>query len=238
MLKIIRSLFVTGFLLPLLLQAQLPLLTVPQEQLPADSVAQLIYRLAHPDPEVDKYGIEYTRRFGWLKMSDKINTDSFFNWTKQYCIERVGEELFYKNFRLYRNSFKDNATTEIYEIRYLFFPFDSNAQNLNSDSSHYAEFVFKSFDFLGIHESQTPANLPDCRLDTSACRFLFDRAAVLRIIAAMGLKSEKRYEPYLLFQPDLTWKVTVNVNDWMFHSFTVDSRSGLSSEVRTSHRID
>ncbi|MDV7397215.1 hypothetical protein RZS08_37790, partial [Arthrospira platensis SPKY1] len=61
----------------------------------ADSLMHYIYSF-----NPSSYGIEYQQRFGWLKLSDKFDTDEFFQWTKQYCIERLGEAYFYENFRV------------------------------------------------------------------------------------------------------------------------------------------
>jgi hypothetical protein len=219
--------------------AQLILVNVPRENLCADSVAHRVYVQAlGNDPANDPYGIGYSRKFGWFKMSEKINTDSFYNWTKQYCIERVGEDFFYRHFRFGYYSFKDNTQSEIYEIRYYFLPFDSAATQLDFDSTDYTEFIFKSFDFLGIHEVGTPPFLPDCRTDPAACRFAFDRAAVLKIAEEKGLKSQKGYPPRLEFQPDLSWKVWINVDDWTFYQYSVESRTGAVSETTTRRRID
>jgi hypothetical protein len=220
------------------LTAQMTLVKVPRENLSADSVAHRVYFETEGRPTLDKYGIRYSRKFGWFKMSEKIDTDSFYNWTKQYCIERVGEAFFYQHFYFTYYSFKDNLDSEIYEIRYYFLPFDTAATQLHDDSTPHAEVTFKSFDFLGIHEVETPPNLPDCRTDSAACSFPFDSAAVLKIAEEKGLKSEKGYPPRLQFQPDLTWKVWINVNDWTYHQYTVDGRTGVVSAVKTSHRID
>lgn len=119
---------------------------IPRE-MTADSLMHYIYNF---DPS--RYGIGHTQRFGWLKLSEKFDTDSFYQWTKQYCIERVGERYFYENFRVYRHSFKDNPNTEVYEIHYLFFPpgFGFDHQRI----------TFKKYVFLGTEEVQPPANLP------------------------------------------------------------------------------
>ena len=220
------------------ISAQSLLTRIPAEKISADSLAHYLYRQNNPDRAADKNGMESYRKYGWLKMSEKINTDSFYQWTKQYCIARVGEAYFYQHFRLDWRTLHEDMPAEIYEIRYIFMPFDTAALYLDEDSMAHGLFVFKSFDFMGIHELETPSNLPDCRENPSACRLPFDRAAVLKIVEARGLKSEKGYPPRLEFQSDLSWKVSINVNDWIFHQYSVDSRTGAVSEVKTSHRID
>lgn len=55
----------------------------------ADSLMYHIYGF-----ESGKYGIEHKTKYGWLKMSHKFDTNEFYEWTKQYCIERVGERVF------------------------------------------------------------------------------------------------------------------------------------------------
>lgn len=221
-----------------ILSAQRVLTTIPREPISADSLAHLVYDQNNPDRTVDQYDIGNMRKFGWLKMSQKMNTDSFFYWTKQYCIDRVGESFFYQHFRLDLLALRDNTNTEIYEVRYIFLPFDTAAIVLNEDSTLFVNFTFKSFDFLGIHEIQTPEYLPDCRLASSNCQFLFDRTAVLKIAEEKGIKSAKGYPPYLELQPDLNWRVTINENDWLFHQYFVNSMTGAVSETKTSRRID
>lgn len=221
-----------------LIFAQVPAIEVPRENISADSLAHFLYYATLADPKNDPYGIQYSRKFGWLKLSDKINTDSFWLSTRQFCIERVGEDFFYKHFRMNWRSLRDNGNSEIYEIRYYFFPFDTTATRLDIDSVAHVEMVFKSFDFLGIHEVQTPPYLPDCRGKAAACLFPFDKKEVLKIVAEKGLKCKPGFLPYIELMPDLKWSVSINENDWVFHRFRVDCQTGEASEVRTSHRID
>lgn len=218
--------------------AQHPVLKVPCGNISADSLAHFLYFSTHTDRENDRYGIQYSRKFGWLKMSDNINTDSFWLWTRQFCIERAGEDFFYQHFRLDWRSMHDDPHSEIYKIRYYFFPFDTTVTHLDPDATNYAEIEFKSFDFLGIHEVQTPANLPDCNAHASSCLFQFDKNAVLKIVAEKGLKCKSGTSPTITLMPDLKWSVGINENDWIFHHFTVDCRTGEVSELKTSHRID
>jgi hypothetical protein len=218
--------------------AQHSLVRVPATALTADSLAHYIYAADDPDPAKDRYGIGYSRKFGWLKVSDKMNTDSFWQWTRKYCTDRVGEAFFYRHFRMDRRSLHDDLASEVYEVRYYFFPFDTAAAFLTFDTVSYAPVVFKRFDFLGMHEVEIPVNLPDCRADQQACTFPFDRAAVRRIAAQKDLKNKPGTSPRIELQPDLKWSVHINENDWVFYNFTVDSRTGEVSEVQTIRRID
>ena len=61
---------------------------------------------------------------------------------------------------------------------------------------------------------------------------------MLKIAESKGLKNKKGAPPRIELQDDLTWKVSVNVDDWLFHEYRVDSRTGAVSEVKTSRRID
>ncbi|GEM_PF-6054240 len=49
----------------------------------ADSMVQYIYNLNPNDS-----GITYAQRFGSVKLSEKFSVNEFYEWTKQYCIER------------------------------------------------------------------------------------------------------------------------------------------------------
>ncbi|MCB0581673.1 MAG: hypothetical protein KDD10_20500 [Phaeodactylibacter sp.] len=227
-----------AFLLPLALQAQMEtrvrpdnlrekmdVVAVPRD-MTADSLAHYIYNL---DP--DDYGIEYRQKFGWLKLSDKFDTDEFYQWTKQYCIGRVGEEYFYDNFRLDWHSFKDEAATEIYEIRYYFFPpgFQFAHQRI----------TFKKFAFLGIEEVETPANLPDCRENAAACIFPVTYEEAKRIAAEQVVKGRDMQLFVRELNADYEWEcAATDAKGWYSENFTVDARTGEVSAPTKWHRID
>lgn len=210
---------------------------------PNDSTERFEVFLIPPDMTVDslvhyiydfnpsKYGIGYSQKFGWLKLSDKFDTDSFYQWTKQYCIERVGERYFYENFRVNRRSFKDNASSEIYEIRYYFFP-----PGLGYD---HQRITFKKYMFLGIEETQAPSNLPDCRTDPTACEFPIGREAAMKIASEKVLKGRDMHIHIKELNYDLKWECVVYTDGyWSGEDFTIDARTGKVSEVKGWHRID
>jgi hypothetical protein len=193
----------------------------------ADSLMQHIY---HFNPS--QYGIGHTQRFGWLKLSEKFDTDEFYQWTKKFCIERLGERYFYENFRVYRHSFKDNPNTEIYEIHYLFFPpgFGFDHQRI----------TFKKYVFLGIEEVQPPANLPDCRTDPAACEFPVNREAALKIAREQVVK-ERDLQVHIerRLSPEYQWVCKTYSKGYVWgEDFTIDARTGRVSKPRGWHRID
>ena len=218
------------------LSAQKRTLPVPHDRL-VDSVFLDIYRLDHPDPATDSYGIGYSRSFGWLAPSAKFDTDSFYQWTKQKCIEKVGEIFFYQHFRLGRHSFKDEWSTEVYTITYLIVPFQDST--LVKYNNQYVYLSFKRFDFLGYSETQIPVNLPDCIADPELCAFRYDRQRVMAITREKVIGDQKIIDgPYLQLGADFGWQVSVELAGAGIKQFTVDGRTGVMSEIKTSWRID
>lgn len=232
-----QSLFLSLLLLPLLASAQqetrtnsdsterIEVVFIPHE-MTADSLMQHIYNF---DPS--QYGIGRTQRFGWLKPSAKFSTDEFYQWTKQYCIDRVGEAYFYENFRVYRNSFKDDPNTEVYEIRYLFFP-----PGFGFD---HRRITFKKYVFLGIEEVQTPADLPDCRTDDSECAFPVNREAAMAIALQQVVKGREMQVRINELTPAYKWDCKSYAKG---HSsgedFTIDARTGVVSAPKPWRQID
>ena len=192
----------------------------------ADSLMHYIYSF-----NPSSYGIEYKQRSGWLRRSDKFDTDAFFRWTKQYCIERLGEAYFYENFRVDWTSFKDNADTEVYEIRYYFFPpgFSFDHQRIS----------FKKYSFLGIEEIQAPANLPDCREGPSRCAFPIGRAAAEKIAAETVLQGRGMQLKVIELDQDYRWQcVLYSEGHWQGENFAIDARTGEVSKAQPWQRID
>jgi hypothetical protein len=229
---------ISSFLFPLFALAQQEIRINPQDstegievvfiprEMTADSLMQHIY---HFNP--NRYGIGHTQRFGWLKLSEKFDTDEFYQWTKKYCIERVGEGYFYENFRVYRHSFKDNANTEIYEIHYLFFPpgFGYDHQRI----------TFKKYVFLGIEEVQPPANLPDCRSDPAACDFPVNREAAMKIALEQVVKGREMQVRIEDLTYDFKWECKTYTEGYgRGEDFSIDARTGKVSAPKGWQRID
>ncbi|MCB9348250.1 MAG: PepSY domain-containing protein [Lewinellaceae bacterium] len=233
-----KQLIFLALWLPQLVQAQMEVrinptgpgermevIAVPRE-MTADSLVQYIYNF-----NPNEYGIEYKQKFGWLKLSDKFDTDEFYQWTKQYCIDRVGEAYFYDNFRLDWHSFKDEAATEIYEIRYYFFP--------PGFAFAHQRITFKKYAFLGMEEIETPANLPDCRKNPGDCVFPVTREKAEKIAEEKVIKG-RDVQLYIEGLTDsYEWKcVTATPKGWAGENFTIDARTGEVSEQKKWHRID
>ncbi len=215
--------------------AQQRVLDIPPKK-SADAVFLDAYRLIEPNPAKDKYGIESMRRFGWLEPSSKFDTDSFYQWTKQKCIEKVGKDFFYQRFKLSWQSFKNDPASEVYTITYLIAPF----QDSLLEDDIYIKISFKRYDFLGRSETEIPSNLPDCINNPILCTFYYDREKVLAIARekVIGTQQVLNKGPYLTLLPDFNWQVSVELAGAGIKTFTVDSRTGAMSEVRTSWRID
>jgi hypothetical protein len=214
--------------------AQRQVLSIPVNR-PLDSIYLDIYRLDNPDPKEDRYGIEYTRTFGLLQNSKKFDTDSFYQWTQQFCIEKVGKKFFYKNFKLDMYSFKDEDKTEIYTITYLIEPFKDSL--LQDYGDNFIKFTFKNYNFSGKSMVETPDNIPDCVKHPELCRFKYDRKRVVKLTNKKIVKGAKTYlnrGPYMTLNKDFQWEVRVEIEG--IKSFTVDSRTGKMSEIKTGFR--
>ena len=191
-----------------------------------DSLVHYIYNF-----NPSKYGIAYSQKFGWLKPSDQFDSNAFFEWAKQYCIERVGEAYFYDHFRVNRRSFKDHDDSEIYEIRFYFFP--------PGFAYDHVQVVFKKFVFLGIEEVETPAHLPDCRSDTTACTFPITRQRAKQIARQQVLKDRDMHLLIKGLTDDLKWEGQVYTDGrWYGESFTIDARTGDVTTPKAWRRID
>lgn len=127
--------------------------------------------------------------------------------------------------------FNDDPNSEIYEIRYYFFP-------LGFQFDH-QEITFKKYVFLGLEEVETPANLPDCRNDPKACDFPITREMAIKIATEQVVKGRELKVRIKQFNPDLKWECeTYSEGHWFGENFTIDARTGEVSEPRGWHRID
>ncbi len=194
--------------------------------LKADSVVQYIYNL-----NPNNSSITYSQRFGPVNLSNKISVNEFYEWTKKHCIERVGERYFYDNFRLNRHSFKDDLFSEIYEIRYYFFP--------PGFSYDYQIISFKRFVFMGLDETQVPENLPDCMTESMSCSFPITREKALEIAVAQVVKKRPLKVYFSGLTSEYKWDCrTYSESHWYGEYFTIDARTGEVSELRQYQRID
>jgi hypothetical protein len=196
---------------------------------PAMTADSLMYHIQ--GFESGEYSIEQKRKSGRLKMSHKFDTNEFYEWTKQYCIERVGERYFYENFRVRWSSFNDDPNSEIYQITYFFFPpgFHFDHQGI----------TFKKYVFLGLDEVETPANLPDCRTDPKACDFPITREMAIKIATEQVVKGRDMEVRIKQFNPDMKWDCEVYLKGKGYRErFTIDARTGELSEPKGSHLID
>lgn len=192
----------------------------------ADSVMHYIY-----DFQPSSYGIKYGQRWGWLKPSSKFDTNDFYELTKQYCIERVGEDYFYEHFRFDRHSFQENNKNDIYYIHYYFFP-----KNFVYD---HVKITFKKFSFYGIEEIQFPNNVPDCREKKENCDFPITRRKAYKIVKEQVLKDKELQINIRELSDTYKWKCTISSKgNWYGENFTIDARTGEVSIPKQWRRID
>jgi hypothetical protein len=181
---------------------------------------------------MDEDDIRRSRSFGWNKHSDKIDADSFFVYTKNYCINTVGEAFFYDHFRVIYHSFKDDPNSEVFTIKYLFYP-----PGLGEED--FIEIIFKRLDFLNIHQMSHPENLPPCLTEPEACLFPIDREAATAIAREQILKERDWNIRIERLNQQLQWDCQViHPNSWAGERFTIDTRTGEVSMPKAWQRID
>ena len=206
--------------------SQKPIFKIPKGAT-LDSLFQMIYRAY----EMDSDDVRRGQQYGWYKYSEKINADSFFLSTLKYCTDRVGEEYFYRHFRFDVHSFKDDPFSEVFTIRYRFYP-----PGFAKDD--YVDIVFKRLDFLSIYKMSFPKNLPDCQADPKQCAFPITREKAMEI-AKKELVKDREMKVNLELDNNLKWKgTTYTEGQWQGENFFIDARTGKLSGVKGWHRID
>lgn len=224
--KVKKILFVLLLLFQKLCFGQAPVFEIPR-----NPSLQMLFDTIYNAYGMDQDDVKRGQRFGWYKYSEKINSDSFFNATLKYCTDRVGEDYFYQHFRLDVHTFKDDPYSEVFTIRYRFYP-------PGFEGDDYVNIMFKSLDFLNIHQMSYPENLPDCRTQPSNCTFLFNREKAI-LMAQEELIKDQDLEVSLKLNDHLKWEGTTYSKDhWYGENFFIDIRTGLISNVKKWHRID
>lgn len=211
---------ISSWLFAVLLQAQHPILPIPKEA-SLDSVFQEMYRVY----QYDEDSFARSRSFGWTRHSSVIDTDAFFQKTKTYCIDRVGEAYFYKHFRLFIHSFKDEEASHIYTIQYRFY--------VPGMEGEYVPIVFKSFDFLGFQEEEYPDNLPDCLSNPGTCAFEINKEKAIQI-ALKEVVKDAAYNGEIKpnqFTEDYKWHFAINLLKKGIHTFKIDARTGAVEDL-------
>ena len=189
---------------------------------PLDSLAKRIFEAY----EMDKGEPWRTRRYLKGLHSSKMDKDSFFIETKQFCIDRLGEDYFYDNVRVRYHSFKNDWNTHVYTISYRFCPPEFGGK--------YVDFVFKSLDFLNIHQREFSKIVPNRLSNPSSCDFKISYADAINIAnktLKKNITQAKYYNVDML--PSFKWKVVVSLKRG-HQSFTIDARTGKVSTVKTA----
>lgn len=172
-----------------------------------------------------------TQQFGLLQKSAIMNTDSFYQSTKQYCIQQVGEDFFYNKFRLILHSFENNPDGNVFTIKYRFYPFAV-------ENRDYVDIVFKKMDFLNIHQYELPQNLPECEQEKENCGLLISREKAKEIAKKEVVKDRDLDVFVQKLMPSLKWKCNAKENDWSGESFYIDIKTGEITELHGWRRID
>lgn len=207
----------------------------PSFIIPKSANLDSLFSIIHQAYEHDEDDIQRAQKFGWYKHSDKIDAEQFYEECKAYCIERVGEERFYQHFRFDVHSFKDDPLSEIFTIKFRYYPFltDSMAKG------DFVNIVFQSLDFINIHQRAYPENLPNCSTNPDACNFPIGRTEA----EAIGLREVvKGREDFKLtiheLKQNLQWLCTATADGWYGETFTVDARTGEVDHLKQWWRID
>ena len=205
--------------------SQTPVFEIPKAA-PLDSLFQIIFTAY----ELDEDAISRAQKYGWYKHSEKINADSFFIFTKQYCIDRVGEDYFYEHFRFFGHSFKDDPFSEVFQITYRYYP-------LGFNENDYVEIIFQSLDFLNVHQESFPNNLPDCSTNAADCEFPINRKAVFTIANKEIVKERKVEISINKLTADFKWSCHVSSDGTAAgETFLMDARTGEITDHRKFYR--
>lgn len=171
------------------------------------------------------------QRYGWSKPSSQIPLDSFYEASKQWCVERMGSERFYRDVRVDWHSFKEESAKDIYYIRFYFFP--------EGLTDAMAIFTFRYYYFMGQKQIYPPENLRDLRLDAEGYHFPVTQAQALQIARDSVVGAEativvRRPE----FTDDFRWRFSVDTGRTGIKSFFIDARTGAVQDLKVSRRID
>ena len=171
------------------------------------------------------------REAGWCKPSDRIPLDSFYEASKQWCIDRMGADRFYRNVRIDWQSMKDELSKDIYSIRFYYFP--------DSLTDAMVTCKFRYYYFMGRKEIYPPENLPDIRRDAAAYSFPVTQQQAIQIArdsvvgpdSAINIRSPQ-------FTDGFEWRFSVDTGKNGIKSFYVDARTGLVRDLKVAWRID
>ncbi len=174
------------------------------------------------------------RRFqesGWCKPSDRIPLDSFYEASKQWCIDRMGADRFYRNVKIDWQSLKDEMSKDIYWIRFYYFP--------DSLTDAMVTCKFRYYYFMGRKEIYPPENLRDIRLDATAYSFPVTQQKAIQIArdSVVGQDSAIKIRPPQ-FTDDFEWRFSIDTGKNGIKSFYIDARTGLVRDLKVAWRID
>lgn len=194
-----------------------------------------LFSIIHQAYEHDEDDIERAQQFGWYKYSEKIDAEQFYEECKSYCVERVGEERFYQQFRFDAHAFKDDPLSEIFTIRFRYYPFLMDS----TSKGDFVNIIFQSLDFINIHQRSYPENLPDCSTNTDACNFPIGRTEAEAIGLREVVKGREDFKVTIHeLKQNFLWLCTATANGWYGETFTVDARTGEVGNLEQWRRID
>ena len=207
----------------------------PSFNIPKSANLDSLFSIIHQVYEHDKDDIKRGQQYGWYKYSDKIDAGQFFEECKTYCIERVGEERFYQHFRFDVHAFKDDPRSEIFTIRFRYYPFLTDS----TSKGDFVNIIFQSLDFINIHQRSYPENLPDCSTNTDACNFPIGRTEAEAIGLREVVKGREDFKITIHeFKQNFQWLCTATANGWYVERFTVDARTGEVGNFQQWQGID
>jgi hypothetical protein len=162
-----------------------------------------------------------------------MDAEAYFSRTRQFCLEQVGEEIFYRHFRVDNRSFRDDPFSEVFTIRYRFYP-----PGLEVDSV-YVNMIFQRLDFLGVTDEVQPAYLPPCVAEPGSCYFPVTRDSAIVIARQEVLRGRALELAIYRLSEDYTWSgVIMSDNGGYREDFSVDARTGKVIGIDARRRID